>query len=696
MRGQSVQQEGKDCGIVVVAVVGVKMLGLRCLWVPSSGLGTALWRCRAIFPRQFVRCQGSLTLRDYQQHVIDKCIHRIIDRHDSNGRIRLGVSLATGGGKTVIFSNLINQLALAKKCQAALILVHRRELVQQAAATIRKCVPNCHVLIEMGTSSVPEETVQFKGATTVIIASVQSLVRRIDKYSGDFFDLIIIDEAHHSVANSYQSVLNHFNDGVPRIGFSATFERADNKALSTVIDEIVYHRGILEMIGDKWLCEGKFTQVKVDYDLSKVGISSVTNDFKIERLSQVMNNDRVNEIIVQTYIHKNGIGCGRGEKNFKSTLLFAIDISHVNSLQRKFAEHDIKVSSVTSATRIDERDRIVREFKLGNIQVLINCGIFTEGTDMPNIDCILLCRPTRSRSLLIQMIGRGLRLHHSKKHCSIIDFTGNTSQVGVVSVPTLAGIENYDDTLEDATIQDLQSIKDEFQFNEGKREEKEIAAQKSFDIFLDKMDAFDLTLSSFETFRSYHDHFSISDAAATEIPDSLNELNLFYNSRYPWAKFSDNAWALSLQNNHHLRVYKKDGNYSLRLYREIPSYLRDTTNTKFVPRELIIDENLLKIIGKVEQVMEKLTETNKDDNKVKNLTKFARWRYEPATPKQKNFIKKRLTARSTEFSVPVSDIESYIQKLTKGQASNILFACNLAPVYPIKSLLRIVKYKKTA
>lgn len=637
----------------------------------------------------------AIGLRDYQQHVIDKCIQKITGssklKKDGQGEeedsaVRLGVSLATGGGKTVIFCNLIKQLAALGKCDRALVLVHRRELVQQAAATARNFMPESRILIEMGKSVVCEQEPE---APALVIASVQSLVRRLEKYRPDSFDLIIIDEAHHAVANSYLRVLEHFNRNVPMVGFSATFERADNKALSTVVDEIVYHRGILEMINDKWLCEGKFTQVNVDYDLSDVEISNVTQDFKLEKLSRVMNTEQVNEIILQTYKHK-GQQHGTG---FQSTLLFAVDIQHVECLKKKFEQNNISVNSVTSATKMNERDKIIRDFKDGRLQVLINCGIFTEGTDMPNIDCILLCRPTRSRSLLIQMIGRGLRLHHSKKHCNIIDFIG-ASRVGVVSIPTLAGIEHLENTLDDATIDDLVEIRNDFQLQQQRKVEQENLDKESLKKIICQIDTFDLTLSTFDTFQSYHQHSSRNNGD-TAASDLLNEINLFYNSKYAWVRFADNAWALSLQNNHHLRIYKKHSKYSLKLYREIPSYLRDTTNTKFVPRELTTDEDLFKVIAKVEEVMTNLADpkNSKSTPKIKNLTKFAKWRYESATEKQKSFIQKRLAAKATEYALQADGIGRFIQRLTKGEASNILFACSLAPVYPIKSLLQVLKRK---
>lgn len=660
--------------ILLVSMLIPCNLLLRCVGRSVSKCGT-------------YRYSSTLQLRDYQQHVIDKCIDRI----DNGGKRRIGVSLATGGGKTVIFTNLIKQLSEKRNLTRTLILAHRRELVMQAAGTIKKFMPMSNIQIEMGKYFADIDI--EKTGSVIIIASVQSLIRRLDKYTSDDFDLIIIDEAHHAVASSYLRIINHFDDKIPLVGFSATFERADNKALSTVLDEIIYHRGILEMISDKWLCEGKFTTVRVNYDLSKVDVSTNTNDFKLDKLSSVMNTPQVNEIVLKTYLHKS-----KEYDGFKSTLLFAVDILHVESLHSIFVSHGINAKYVTSNTKTDQRDQIISDFKSGKIDVLINCGIFTEGTDMPNIDCILLCRPTKSRSLLIQMIGRGLRLHHSKTHCHIIDFIG-ASNVGVVSIPTLAGIENFDGTLENATLDDLQVIKDDFVFRKEEKLQKENLAKESYNNWIKDMNSFDLTLSTFDSFESYYQAQELKSGNAT------SETSLFSDSKYPWIKFSNTAWALSLQNGHHLRVYKesskeKNGKikYALKLYREIPHYLRAATGTKFVTREVITDESILKIIGKVEEVMNNLTTPSGDGTKVKNFTKFAKWRYEAPTPRQKSAIKTKLEAKlkdkDSPYSLGMEDITNYINQMTKGEASNILFATSLAPVYPIKSLLRVLNYKK--
>ncbi|GAV49054.1 hypothetical protein ZYGR_0N04590 [Zygosaccharomyces rouxii] len=628
----------------------------------------------------------AVQLRDYQQHVIDKCLESLKDN-----KRRIGVSLATGGGKTVIFASLIKQLS-QQTPHRALVLVHRRELVLQAAQTIKKFMPLARIQIEMG-----KYVCQDVKDCDVIVASVQSLIRRLDNYESTDIDLVIVDEAHHAVANSYLRILDHFKKDIPVVGFSATFERADHKALSTVMDEIVYHKGILEMINDNWLCEGKFTTVKIDADLNSVERASGSDDFKLDQLSRVMNIPEINGLVLKTYLHKSKEQPG----GFNSTLLFAVDIKHVKALHHLFVSYGIKAECVTSETKARERDQIIDNFKKGDVKVLINCGIFTEGTDMPGIDCILLCRPTRSRSLLVQMIGRGLRLHHSKDFCHIIDFVG-ASDIGVVSVPTLAGIDNFQGDLDGATLQDLQEIKEQITATKKKHSEVQKLENESFNNWMKNKSCFDLTLTTFENFKSFYNQEhgdSTLPTAGTSSDDSL--LN---SSPYPFVKFAKNSWGLSLLSGHHLRIYKEGikatkFNYTLKLYREIPIYLRDVTSTRYVPRELLSTDNLMQILGKVEQVISDLSTSKTGEGPVRNFTKFAKWRTDPATSKQKSAIHKKLTSRLTKRSdlmdsLNSEDIKRYTSGMKKGEAANILFATNIAPVYPLDSLLRVLRFKK--
>ncbi|EJS42295.1 YDR332W [Saccharomyces arboricola H-6] len=665
-----------------------------------------------LLPR-IVKCFYSVpVLRDYQQDAINACVDSI-----RQGTKRIGVSLATGGGKTVIFSNLINQLRekYAKGNEGvfrSLILVHRRELALQATSTLKGIFPDLKVQIEMGKYDCDIEN------TDVIVASVQTMIRRLDKYDTDSVNLIIIDEAHHSVANSYRSILEHFNAStaetkVPVIGFSATFERADKKALSMVMDKIVYHRGILEMIDDKWLCEAKFTSVKIEADLSAV--KSTTDDFQLAPLSSIMNTKEINEVVLKTYLHK------KQEKSLKSTLLFGVDKSHVRSLHRLFIDNSINTDYVTSDTKQAERDDIIQKFKNGETEVLMNCGIFTEGTDMPNIDCILLCRPTKSRSLLIQMIGRGLRLHYSKDHCQIIDFIG-ASNVGVVSAPTLLGIKSDETEFDDATLEDLKEIQRDIIAKQQKIDEKlmslfknnettmeTVSGRNKSENWIQDANSLDLTLCSFDSFRNFTERNNSfpADKEFDEASETIKEMELLMKSQYPWVKFASNAWGLPLQGRNHLRIYKEKSEdkasvlYHLKMYRQLPSFITNKY-ADYVPKTIVKDASLWTVMSKVENIINTLN-SNLEGQTMKYQaisSRFSKWRHSDPTPKQRDFVTRKLKKIYGESSkdfmnLSLDDITTYTDtKMTKGDASNLIFASSLAPVYPLKSLLRILGYQK--
>ncbi|KAI0548805.1 P-loop containing nucleoside triphosphate hydrolase protein [Xylaria curta] len=367
-------------------------------------------------------------LREYQE----ECIQSILSSLQ-HGHKRLGISLATGAGKTVVFTQLIDRIKPSSQhATQTLILAHRRELVEQAARHCSNAYPTKTVEIEMG-------SLHASGRADITIASIQSITSgdRISKFDPMLFKLVLVDEAHHIVAPGYLRTLEHFGlrqkkDESPiLIGVSATFSRFDGLRLGAAIDEIVYHKDYVDMIGEKWLSDVIFTTVESTADITRVK-SGANGDFQPGELSRVVNTDQINEITVRSWLAK---AAGR-----KSTLVFCVDLAHVAGLTRAFRQHGVDARFVTGDTpKLDRSDRL-DAFKRGEFPVLINCGVFTEGTDIPNIDCVVLARPTRSRNLLVQMIGRGMRLHPGKSNCHIIDMVSSLA-TGIVTTPTLFGLD---------------------------------------------------------------------------------------------------------------------------------------------------------------------------------------------------------------------------------------------------------------
>ena len=399
-----------------------------------------------------IQHEEKIRLRAYQE----ECIQSVLS-YLKNGHKRLGISLATGSGKTVIFTQLIDRVPPTQHATKTLILAHRRELVEQAATHCRRAYPEKTIEVEMGDK-------QASGTADITVASVRSLqTGRMDKYDLEAYKLVLVDEAHHIVAPGYLEVLEHFNlydpesedhfqkdkPGPALVGVSATFSRFDGLRLGAAIDHIVYHKDYVDMIGEKWLCDVKFTTVKSGADLSKVK-SNKMGDFTSSQLSSAVNNDEINEVTVRSWMEE---ATGR-----RSTLVFCVDINHVTSLTDTFRRLGVDAQFITGDTKKKIRGQRLQDFKDGKFPVLLNCGVFTEGTDIPNIDCIILARPTKSRNLLVQMIGRGMRLHSQKTECHVLDMVASL-ETGIVTVPTLFGLDPGE-VVKDASMNDLKSLKE--------------------------------------------------------------------------------------------------------------------------------------------------------------------------------------------------------------------------------------------
>ncbi|TRM60209.1 P-loop containing nucleoside triphosphate hydrolase protein [Schizophyllum amplum] len=414
---------------------------MRWLWTRAARTASAHQLQR------FVHSAAVVALRPYQEECLRACTDAL-----SAGQTRIGISLPTGAGKTTVFISLLARLPSPTgnpKATKSLIIVNSVELARQSAEQVAKLFPSWTVEIEQGVKH------QATGAADVTVATYQTLLQRerLRKIDPLRLKAIVVDEAHHAAAPSYRRILAHFDPDIrhpdkefvqpntithkiPVIGFSATFSRHDGLALGSVFERIVYHRSFLEMIKEEWLCDVRFTSVHARLKLNEVTVSARTGDFNAASLARVVNTPTVNDLVVKTWLHR--------AAQRKSTLVFCVSIAHVESLTQTFRSYGIDARYVYSGTPAAERRALIAAFKAGEFPVLINCAILTEGADIPNIDCVVVARPTRSRNVFAQMIGRGMRLSPStgKKDCHIIDFVDTQTRVqGVMSTPTLFGLD---------------------------------------------------------------------------------------------------------------------------------------------------------------------------------------------------------------------------------------------------------------
>ncbi|KAI9250485.1 P-loop containing nucleoside triphosphate hydrolase protein [Phascolomyces articulosus] len=352
-------------------------------------------------------------------------------------------------------SNLIakipDPMPQAKK---TLILAHRTELLDQAQTQIKQYNPSWRVVVDQGKRKPDIDDAD------VIVASVQTLgrkdSRRLERYDPQLFKTIMIDEVHHAAASTYIKILEHFDapsDNKNHMfvwGCSATVRRHDGIALEGIFDKIVYHMDLLQMIEAGWLSPIKVTTIQTAVDLTHVGTRY--DDFQQSQLARAVNVEHRNKIIFQSW-QKFALGQER-----KSTLVFAVDIEHTLTLCNLFRDHGVNADFVTSKTPALTRSETLRKFRNGEIPVLVNCGILTEGTDIPRIDCVLMARPTKSSVLFQQMFGRGMRLYPEKKDCLVIDFVDNFSKAsseGLITFPTLMGLD-HSQIVRDENVLDME------------------------------------------------------------------------------------------------------------------------------------------------------------------------------------------------------------------------------------------------
>lgn len=335
-----------------------------------------------------------LKLRDYQEEVIE-----IIDKLSPGSYL---IQMATGLGKTATFANI-------KRKGKVLVLAHREELVKQPAKYY-----DCLVGYEMANLK--------SNGEEVIIASVQTLVHRLDKFNPNEFDLIITDEAHHAAANTYKKIYQYFNPRL-HLGFTATPNRGDNVRLDDVFESIIYEKDIRWAIENKYLCNINCLRVNIGYDISKV--ARRMGDFAPGELEKALNQDVLNDAILEAY-KKYAVG---------QTLIFACSVEHAQEIANKIPG----AVAVTADTK--NRAGLIDKFTNREIPVLVNCMIFTEGTDMPLVETVMVARPTSNSSLYTQMVGRGLRLYPGKEKLTLIDLVGVTGKANLCTAPTLIGVD---------------------------------------------------------------------------------------------------------------------------------------------------------------------------------------------------------------------------------------------------------------
>lgn len=358
---------------------------------------------------------AGLKLRDYQEESLEA-----LYADWATGLLRLAVVLPTGMGKTVVFAHLIERQH--RFGRRTLVLVHRDELANQAAAKVHSVAPHLSVgIVKAGRNEVDAD---------VIVGSVQTLIRPSRRAQIQDVGMIIVDEAHHAVARTWMEVLDHFGafTHTRTAGFSATLVRNDELALGDVWQKVSIKKDILYGIDNGHLVDVRGVQVTVDgLDLATVARSR--GDYADGSLGDALESSGAGEVIARAYAEHAGDRQG---------VLFCPTVSTARSFADDMNAAGIVTEVVVGTTPVEDRNLIYKRYEAGETQVLSNAMVLTEGWDAPHASVAVIARPTSSEGLYTQMVGRVLRPFPGKADALVLDVVGVSSNLRLRSLADLA------------------------------------------------------------------------------------------------------------------------------------------------------------------------------------------------------------------------------------------------------------------
>lgn len=344
-----------------------------------------------------------MELRPYQQEA-----RTAVENEWNAGNSRTLLVLPTGCGKTIVFAKISEDRV--RQGDRVLILAHRGELLDQAADKIKTATGLMCSTEKAEQSCLDSGSMWYR----ITVGSVQSLMRqsRLDRFEHDYFNTIIIDEAHHAVSDSYQRVLQYF-DSARVLGVTATPDRGDMRELGNVFDTLAYEYTLPRAIKEGYLSPIKALTIPLNLDLSGVGIQS--GDFKPGDLDCALD-PYLRQIAkeMQKYCSD------------RKTVVFLPLIKTSQKFRDILNESGFRAAEVNGNS--DDRAEILADFDAGKYNVLCNSMLLTEGWDCPSVDCVIVLRPTKVRSLYCQMVGRGTRLCEGKDHLLLLDFLWHTER----------------------------------------------------------------------------------------------------------------------------------------------------------------------------------------------------------------------------------------------------------------------------
>ena len=339
-------------------------------------------------------------LRPYQQQARDR-IHAEWD----TGHTRTLLVLPTGTGKTIVFASVAADQVRAG--DRVLILAHRGELLEQAADKLQRST---------GLVSAVEkaESTCLDSWFRVVVGSVQTLQRtaRLERFPQDYFGTIIIDEAHHAITDGYRRILDYFS-GAKVLGVTATPDRGDMRNLGEVFDSLAFEYKLTDAIKEGYLCKIMAQTIPLQLDITSVTMSG--GDYAVGDLGTALD----------PYLEQIAAEMARRCKSRK-TVVFLPMIKTSQKFRDLLNTYGFRAAEVNGQS--DDRRQVLADFDAGKYNVLCNSMLLTEGWDCPSVDCVVVLRPTKVRSLYSQMVGRGTRLSPGKTDLLLLDFLWMTDK----------------------------------------------------------------------------------------------------------------------------------------------------------------------------------------------------------------------------------------------------------------------------
>jgi DNA repair protein RadD len=361
--------------------------------------------------------------RPYQQEALDAVNAALRDRDDNPA-----IVLPTGAGKSLVMALLIHQWLDACPHFRIMVLAHRKELVEQNAAELAGVDSS----LSIGVFAASLKRRDTRRQTT--FASIDSVAKRADEFPVQ--NVLLIDEAHRIPVRregKYRSFIDAMRARNPHlriVGLTATPYRMGTGAIchaDHILNHVCYEANVGDLIRDGYLSNIRTIEGESSA-LDLKGVKKIAGEFNLKDLALRVDRDEVVQQAVKDMTAK-----VRAEGR-KSVIVFCIDIDHCDHVARDLRRFGVQAGVVTGKTPNHERERLVEEFKTGRIQYLLSVNVFFEGFNVKRVDCVAMLRPTQSKGLWVQAIGRGLRLHPGKSECLVLDYGDNISRHGPIDI----------------------------------------------------------------------------------------------------------------------------------------------------------------------------------------------------------------------------------------------------------------------